>query len=294
MDTLKVTTRNGQIAGNCSPGSNHDGVVTAAQLFPSHVRTDCDAGAEAGAFGLHLLQAAVNLFLLHFEVGDAVAEQAADLVVTFVHGNRVTDAGQLLCNCEACRTGPHHGNRLACEARRRKGMDPVVVEGFINDGNLNLLDGHGRLVDTQHAGRFAGCRAQTAGELREVVRGVEAFNRFLTLVPPHEVVPLGNQVAQRASLMAERNATVHAAAGLALQDTLFLGFVNFFPVHDADRNGTAWLRLALPDFQKSAWISHRLPPGFETILLRRRGQGPLRWRRGGFAGLRRSRVAVLW
>lgn len=60
MNAFEVTARNGQIARNCGPGSNHHGVVTAAQLFPSHVRTDCDAGAEAGAFGLHLLRAAVN------------------------------------------------------------------------------------------------------------------------------------------------------------------------------------------------------------------------------------------
>ena len=40
----------------------------------------CDAGPERHALGLHLLHAAVDQPLLHLEVGDAVAQQAADAV----------------------------------------------------------------------------------------------------------------------------------------------------------------------------------------------------------------------
>ena len=138
-----------------------------------------------------------------------------------------------------------------------------------------------------------------AGHSRPVNSGklLVACSRSIASSPlsaPDEVVPLRNEVAQRAALVAERDAAVHAAAGLALQDALFLGLVDLFPVHDADRNGTARLGFTLAYFQKSAWISHRSPPGFETKLLRRRGPGPLRWRRDGFAGPPRSRAAAPW
>ena len=294
VDAVELAARDRQVTRDGGAGGDHDGVVPAAQLLPGHVGADGDAGAEAGAFGLHLLQPAVHLLFFHLEVGDAVAQEPADLVVALVHGHGVAHAGQLLGDGEPGGAGTDDGDRLAGQAGRRQRVDPAVVEGLVDDGHLDLLDGHGGLVDAQHAGRLAGGRAQPAGELGEVVGGVQPLNRFLALVPPDEVVPLRNEVAQRAALVAERDAAVHAAAGLALQDTLFLGLVDLLPVHDADRNGTARLGFTLTYFQKSAWISHRSPPGFETKLLRRRGPGPLRWRQDGFAGRPRSRAAAPW
>ena len=83
--------------------------------------------------------------------------------------------------------------------------------------DLDLLDGHRVGVDAQHAGRLARRRAQPAGELGEVVRRVQPLDGLLPVVAPDQVVPLRDQVAQRAALVAERDAAVHAAAGLLLQ-----------------------------------------------------------------------------
>ena len=55
------------------------------------------------------------------------------------------------------------------------------------------------------------------------------------LAAPHEVVPLGDQVAERAALVAERDAAVHAATGLAAQLGGVALLVDLFPVHDAHR-----------------------------------------------------------
>ena len=69
----------------------------------------------------------------------------------------------------------------------------------------------------EHAGRLARGRAERAGELREVVRGVQALDGLAPVVAPHQVVPLGDQVPERAALVAERDAAVHAAPGLLAQ-----------------------------------------------------------------------------
>ena len=108
----------GRSRGTVAPVAIDDGVVPAAQLLPRDVRADGDAGAEPGALGLHLLQPAVQLLFFHLEVGDAVAQQAADLVVALVHGHGVAHAGQLLGGGEPGGAGADDGDRLAGQARR--------------------------------------------------------------------------------------------------------------------------------------------------------------------------------
>jgi hypothetical protein len=56
-------------------------------------------------------------------------------------------------------------------------LDPALVPGRLDDGDLDLLDRHGVLVDAEDAGRLARRRAQPPGELGEVVGGVQAVDR---------------------------------------------------------------------------------------------------------------------
>ena len=126
----------------------------------------------------------------------------------------VAGAGQLLGGGETGRPGTDHGDRLAGQRRRAAAADPALVEGVVDDLDLDLLDGHRVLVDAEHARRLARRRAQPAGELREVVRRVQPLDRVAPPVAVHEVVPLGDQVAQRTAVVAERDTAVHAAAGL--------------------------------------------------------------------------------
>jgi hypothetical protein len=51
--------------------------------------------------------------LLHLEVGDAVAQQAADAAVLLEHRHRVAGARQLLRRRQAGRAGADHGHALA-------------------------------------------------------------------------------------------------------------------------------------------------------------------------------------
>jgi len=92
--------------------------------------------------------------------------------------------------------------------------DPTLVPRAVDDGHLDLLDGHRVGVDAQHARGLARRRAQAAGELGEVVRGVQPLDGITPVVAVDEVVPVGDEVAERAAVVAERDAAVHAAPGL--------------------------------------------------------------------------------
>ncbi len=59
---------------------------------------------EDDALGFHLLHAAVDVVLLHLEVGNAVAEQAAGLCFPLEHMHLMTGARELLGGGKAGRT----------------------------------------------------------------------------------------------------------------------------------------------------------------------------------------------
>src|SRR5918994_1727969 len=103
------------------------------------------------------------------------------------------------------------GSGPAGEPLRRLRPDVARAPGAVDDRDLDVLDGHRVLVDAEDARRLARCRAQPAGELGEVVGGVEPVHRAVPVVAPDQVVPLRDDVAQRAALVAERDAAVHAA-----------------------------------------------------------------------------------
>jgi hypothetical protein len=87
-----------------------------------------------------------------------------------------------------------------------------LLDALDRDAAAGLLFGDG-----QHAGGLAWRGAEPAGELREIVGGVQAVAGRIPAAPPDEVVPLRDEVAERTprgSRVAERDSAVHAAAGL--------------------------------------------------------------------------------
>jgi hypothetical protein len=88
----------------------------------------------------------------------------------------------------------------------------------VDDRVLDLLDrDRVALADLEHAGGLAGRRAQPPGELGEVVRRVQLADRVLPAAVVDEVVPVRDQVAQRAAVVAEGDAALHAARALRRQ-----------------------------------------------------------------------------
>ena len=143
-----------------------------------HVCADVGIGDEFDAFGAHLLDAALDVALLHFEIGDAVAQQAADAVGLFEDGDGVPGARELLRGGEACGSGTDDGDAFTRAHGGRLRVDPAFGKGAIDDGLLDMLDGHGRFVDAEHARGFARRGAEAAGEFREVIGGVQLARRF--------------------------------------------------------------------------------------------------------------------
>ena len=64
---------------------------------------DHDTGSKSHAFGRHLLDAAINVRLFHLEIGNAVAQKAADAIILFEHRHVVPDARELLRGRQAGR-----------------------------------------------------------------------------------------------------------------------------------------------------------------------------------------------
>ena len=72
----------------------------------------------------HLLDAPVDEVLLHLEIRDAVAQQAADAVALLEHRDGVAGARQLLRGGQTRRAGADHGDALA-------GADCAAAPGWI-------------------------------------------------------------------------------------------------------------------------------------------------------------------
>src|SRR6185369_3655801 len=191
-----------------------DGVELLLELVAADGDADVDARLEGDALGRHLQHAAVDQVLLHLEVGNAVAQQSADAVVALEERHVVAGARELLRARHAGGPGADHGDLLAGLLFRQLGHDPAFLEGVVDDVLLDVLDRDRVVVDVEDAGFLARRRTDAAGEFGEVVRRVQALDRVLPAVPIDEVVPVGNDVPERATLVAEGNAAIHAARAL--------------------------------------------------------------------------------
>src|SRR5215213_11112433 len=90
-------------------------------------------------------------------------------------------------------------------------VDAALIPGLVDDRDFDVLDRHGFAVDAHHTSGFAGRRTQPASEFWEVVSRVQPLQRFVPIAAPDQIVPLRNEIAQRAAGVAERDAAVHAS-----------------------------------------------------------------------------------
>ena len=85
-----------------------------------------------------------------------------------------------------------------------------------------------------------------------------ACRRSIAALPPiavDEIVPVGDQVAERAPLVAERDAAVHAARGLPFEHGLRVRQIDFAPVVDPLRRPARRMLLAL-NFDEPGGFAH--------------------------------------
>ena len=124
------------------------------------------------------------------------------------------------------RAGAHYGHPLAGAVGGRAGLQKPRAVPVLDDGVLVFLDGDG--IAGGHAagaGGLAQGGADPAGELRKTVGGGQAAQSQLPAALADQIVPLGDEVVQRATAghaadhhaaLAEGDAAVHAAGALDL------------------------------------------------------------------------------
>ena len=217
MDAGELATRRLEVAFDPGADRDHDRVMGGGQLGRVDRAADVATELELDALRLEQRDAPVDHPLLELRVRHPEAHQPARCLVALVDGHVVADLVELGRRGEARWAGADHGEPLAGAALGRAGDDPALLEAAIDDRVLDLLDHHRVVVDREHARRFARRRADQPGELGEIVGGVQLLARLLPVVAADEVVPVRDQVAERAGRVAERHAAVHAAGPLELQ-----------------------------------------------------------------------------
>ena len=255
VNALQLSAWHWQIAPlRCTAGQHHC-IMRCHQHINVNVVTNCSINPKFCSLLCHLLNASVNMSLFHFEFGNAVTQQTADAIIALQHHHIVSGTCELLCCSQACRTRTDDGNTLASLVSRNKWSNPAFVPRTINNFDFNLLDRNWILIDTQNACRLARCRTQTASELRKIICCMQAVKCVTPIIAVYQVVPVGNQVAKRAAIVAKRNAAIHAPARLMLQVISRKCFVDLAPVCNTHwYRATLW-RGALP-INKSCWLTH--------------------------------------
>ena len=219
VDAVELAAGGLEVALDPRADRDHDRVVWPRRARSASTSTPTSTPySNFDPLGLEQLDPAVDHPLLELRVGDAEAHQPAGRLVALVDGDRVADLVELGRGREPGGPGADAPRRAArCRCSGGSGDDPALLEAAVDDRVLDLLDHHRVVVDREHAGRLARRRADQAGELGEVVGRVQLVDRLAPVAAADEVVPVRDQVAERAGGVAERHAAVHAARALLAQ-----------------------------------------------------------------------------
>ena len=150
--------------------------------------------------------------------------------------NTVTECPARFNCCAAANPAgpdPTTATRLPVRCSGRLRLDPAFAKGVLDDGLFDHLDGDRRFIDAQHASRFAGRGTDAPGEFRKIVGGVQHADGLAPAIAIDQIVPIGNDVVQRAAGMAKRHAAIHAARALGANFVLGKILIDFEPVVDA-------------------------------------------------------------
>ncbi len=175
-------------------------------------------GAEGHALGRHLVHAAVDQVLFHLEVGDAVAQQAADAVLLLEQRHVMAGARELLGAGHAGRAGARP-RRPSCRSWPSGGSGSIQPSSHPRSTMAHsivlIVTGLSSMFSVQDASHGAGqMRPVNSGKLLVECRLIE---RLLPLLAIDQVVPVGDLVVDRTAVVTERDAAIHAARGLAVQ-----------------------------------------------------------------------------
>ena len=177
---------------------------------------------KAHAFGLHLSDPLINQGFFKLEVWDTIAQQAADTIIFFKHSDGVTCTCELLRARQACWARTNHRNGFTGFVSGRLGHNPAFGPSFVNNCMLDGFDPNGIIIDVQCASRFARRGTNTPGKFWKIVSRVKHIQSTTPILAKYEVVPVGDDVVNRAAVITKRYAAIHAArrlfAGLLIRE----------------------------------------------------------------------------
>ena len=197
MHAIELAAGNGKVARRLGAARKQHRIVGRSQLLDAQIDPDIHIVVEDDAFGLHLLDATVDMTLLHLEVGNAISQKAAGLCVLLVKMHTVAGAAELLRAAMPGGAGAHDGYRLVGLAARWLRNDPALLKSAVNDRAFNRLDRHRLVVEIKRAGGLAGRWTNAAGEFREVVGRVKIGEPRFQSPSIGKVVPVGDLVVDR-------------------------------------------------------------------------------------------------
>ena len=222
---------------------------------------------ERDAFAFHLRDAAVDVHLLHLEIGNAITQKAAGLGPAFIDMHLVAGARQLLRSGKASRPRTDHRYLLAGLVRRDVGLE-ALRNGAVGDLAFDRLDGDRVVVDIERAGRFARRRADAAGEFRKIVGRVQVARGFVPVAAIDQIVPVrdlvvdrtaGRRIGEELRAMAIGHAAIHATRRLVAHFLFRQRQNELMPMLDTLLDRRVFAVVAV-DFEKPGDLAHLTPP----------------------------------
>ena len=171
----------------------------------------------------------------------------------------MTNPRQLLSAGEAGWPRADNRDPLAGAPRRDLRLDPAFLPATVYNRSLDVLDAHWIVGNVQGAGSLAGGWANPACEFWEIVGCVQCVEGAEPITLMDQVVPVGNQVIDRATVVAIRNTAIHAPGALLTQFSLGQRNHKFPIMLDPFGNWRIGVLAAL-DFLETCWLAHTHSP----------------------------------
>src|SRR3974390_2183606 len=266
MDSLEFASGHRQVARLLRPAGQHHSVVLLYKLIRWYIDTDVSVVVKGHALRLHLLDAPIDVNLLHLEVRDAVAQQAAGFRPALIDMHLVPDSRELLRAGEARRPRSDNRHLLACLVFRDLRLEPLR-NGTVGDLAFDGFDGDRIFVDVERTGCLSRRWADATSEFREIVGRVQVASGLFPVVAIDQVVPVGNLVVDGAAggragdtghPVAIGHPAVHAARRLVADFFFRQRQHKLVPMLDALRDRLVVAVLTL-EFKKTGDLTHIIP-----------------------------------
>ena len=144
----------------------------------------------------------------------------------------MASAGQLLSRSEASGAGANDCDAFFRFVWRYLRLYPTHLPALVNNRAFNRFDSDWLIGQIQRTGRLTRGRTNSAGEFGKVIRAMEDFDGFAPVALVNQIVPVRNDVVDRASVMAIRDTTIHATRPLFLEFVFGQGNNEFLVILD--------------------------------------------------------------